>query len=110
MNILNCREASGPAVLIWLRAEMVTAEEILAALTAEFTRLPDPAEWGPRWRRPGWLTARLGISGVMAEDLDLVIMAARRPCAVADVLNPRLVGMLTPAEYERLHPATLSVV
>jgi cyclic pyranopterin phosphate synthase len=31
---------------IWSRAEMVTAEEILAALTAEFTLLPDPAERG----------------------------------------------------------------
>jgi cyclic pyranopterin phosphate synthase len=31
---------------IWSRAEMVTAEEILAALEAEFTLLPDPAERG----------------------------------------------------------------
>jgi cyclic pyranopterin phosphate synthase len=30
----------------WSRAEMVTAEEILAALKAEFTLLPDPAERG----------------------------------------------------------------
>jgi len=31
---------------VWSRAEMVTAEEILAALEAEFTLLPDPAERG----------------------------------------------------------------
>jgi GTP 3',8-cyclase len=30
----------------WSRAQMVTAEEILAALEAEFTLLPDPAERG----------------------------------------------------------------
>jgi len=30
----------------WQRAEMITAEEILAALRAEFTLLPDPAERG----------------------------------------------------------------
>jgi cyclic pyranopterin phosphate synthase len=30
----------------WSRSEMVTAEEILAALEAEFTLLPDPAERG----------------------------------------------------------------
>ncbi len=30
----------------WSRAEMVTAEEILAQLSAEFTLLPDPAERG----------------------------------------------------------------
>ncbi len=31
---------------IWSRAEMVTADEILTALEAEFTLLPDPAERG----------------------------------------------------------------
>jgi cyclic pyranopterin phosphate synthase len=31
---------------VWSRAQMVTADEILAALEAEFTLLPDPAERG----------------------------------------------------------------
>ncbi|OLE24914.1 MAG: cyclic pyranopterin phosphate synthase [Actinobacteria bacterium 13_1_20CM_3_71_11] len=31
---------------VWSRADMVTADEILAALSAEFTLLPDPAERG----------------------------------------------------------------
>ncbi len=31
---------------VWSRAEMVTADEILSALEAEFTLLPDPAERG----------------------------------------------------------------
>ncbi|MEO3745981.1 GTP 3',8-cyclase MoaA [Plantactinospora sp. B5E13] len=45
----------------WDRSTMVTAEEILAALRAEFTLLPDPAERGgapaETWLVDGWTAA-----------------------------------------------------
>jgi cyclic pyranopterin phosphate synthase len=56
----------------WDRSSMVTAEEILAALRAEFTLLPDPAERGgapaETWlvdgaTGPGGAPARVGIIG-----------------------------------------------
>ncbi|WP_370375431.1 GTP 3',8-cyclase MoaA [Micromonospora sp. HM5-17] len=54
----------------WDRSTMVTAEEVLAALRAEFTLLPDPAERGgapaETWLVEGWTTpdgrpARVGV-------------------------------------------------
>ena len=56
----------------WDRASMVTAEEILTALRAEFTLLPDPAERGgapaETWLVDGWTDgagrpARVGVIG-----------------------------------------------
>jgi cyclic pyranopterin phosphate synthase len=56
----------------WNRAEMITAAEILAALRAEFTLLPDPAERGGApaetwlvegYRRPDGRPARVGVIG-----------------------------------------------
>jgi GTP 3',8-cyclase len=56
----------------WDRATMITAEEILAALRAEFTLLPDPVERGgapaETWLVDGWTDAvgrpaRVGVIG-----------------------------------------------
>ncbi|HEU4424654.1 MAG TPA: GTP 3',8-cyclase MoaA [Pilimelia sp.] len=56
----------------WNRAEMITAAEILAALQAEFTLLPDPAERGGApaetwlvegYDRPDGRPARVGVIG-----------------------------------------------
>jgi cyclic pyranopterin phosphate synthase len=63
----------------WSRAEMVTAEEILAALEAEFTLLPDPAERGGAPAQT-WLVA-----GYRGPPKVGVIASVTRPfCAACD--------------------------
>ena len=63
----------------WSRAEMVTAEEILAALEAEFTLLPDPAERGGAPAQT-WL-----VSGHPGPPKVGVIASVTRPfCAACD--------------------------
>jgi len=63
----------------WSRAEMVTAEEILAALEAEFTLLPDPAERGGAPAQT-WLVA-----GYPGPPKVGVIASVTRPfCAACD--------------------------
>ncbi len=64
---------------VWSRARMVTAEEILAALEAEFTLLPDPAERGGAPAQT-WLVA-----GYPGPPKIGVIASVTRPfCAACD--------------------------
>ena len=64
---------------VWSRERMVTAEEILAALEAEFTLLPDPAERGGAPAQT-WL-----VSGYPGPPKVGVIASVTRPfCAACD--------------------------
>ena len=64
---------------VWSRERMVTAEEILAALEAEFTLLPDPAERGGAPAQT-WLVA-----GYPGPPKVGVIASVTRPfCAACD--------------------------
>jgi cyclic pyranopterin phosphate synthase len=74
----------------WSRAEMVTAEEILAALEAEFTLLPDPAERGgapaQTWLVAGHPRSRAGdeLAGDELARVGVIASVTRPFCGACD--------------------------